>query len=64
MAAFLVDVTMGRIERAPGLERTGIALARRVGFQNVAVVSDQRFHAAVSYSLMSPPKIGRRWILP
>jgi hypothetical protein len=64
MAAFLVDVTMGRIERAPGLERTGIALARRVGFQNVAVVPDRRLQAAVSYSLMRPPKIGRHRILP
>jgi hypothetical protein len=31
MAAFLVDVTMGRIERAPGLERTGTVLARQGG---------------------------------
>jgi hypothetical protein len=26
--------------------------------------ADQRFQAAVSYSLMSPPRIGRRRILP
>jgi hypothetical protein len=29
-----------------------------VGFQNVAMAPDQRFQAAASYSLMSPPKIG------
>jgi hypothetical protein len=34
------------------------------GFQNSAMVSDQGFQAAVSYSLMSPPRIGRRRILP
>jgi hypothetical protein len=30
----------------------------RVRFQNAAMVPDQRFQAAVSYSLMSPPRIG------
>ena len=35
-----------------------------VGFQNMATVPDQRFQAAVSYSLMRPPRIGRRRILP
>ena len=35
-----------------------------VGCQNSAMVPDQRFEAAASYSLMSPPKIGRRRILP
>src|SRR3954447_9204872 len=39
-------------------------LARRVGFQNSASVSDQRFQTAGSYSLMSPPRTGRRRILP
>ena len=34
-----------------------------VGFQNVAVVPDQRFQAAASYSLRSPPRTGRRQIL-
>jgi transposase len=28
------------------------------------MVADQRFQAAASYSLRSPPKIGRRQILP
>jgi hypothetical protein len=32
--------------------------------QNAAVVPDQRFQAAASYSLRSPPRIGRRLILP
>ena len=35
-----------------------------VGFQNSAVALDQRFQAAGSYSLMSPPRTGRRRILP
>jgi hypothetical protein len=35
-----------------------------VGFQNAARGPDQRFHAATSYSLMSPPRTGRRRILP
>ena len=35
-----------------------------VGFQNSAMALDQRFQAADSYSLMSPPRIGRRRILP
>ena len=34
-----------------------------VGFQNPAMAPDQRFQAAVSYSLGSPPRIGRRRIL-
>jgi len=34
----------------------------RVGFQNAVMAPDQRFHAAVSYSLMSPPRTGRRRI--
>src|SRR5690242_20131581 len=38
--------------------------ANRVGFQNAAAVSDQRFHAAASYSFTSPPRIGRRRMLP
>ena len=42
---------------------TGIA-AQLVGFQNVAVSPDQRLHAAASYSLRRPPRIGRRRILP
>ncbi len=35
-----------------------------VGFQNAATVPDQRFQAAASNPLRSPPKIGRRRILP
>jgi len=34
-----------------------------VGFQNAAMSPGQRFHAAVSYSLRRPPRIGRRRIL-
>jgi transposase len=35
-----------------------------VGFQNPAMGRDQRFQAAGSYSLMSPPRTGRTRILP
>ena len=37
---------------------------RPIGFQNAAVGPDQRFQAAASYSLRSPPRIGRRRIRP
>ena len=40
------------------------ATGRAVGFQNSAAACDQRFHAAGSYWLISPPRIGRRRILP
>ena len=33
-----------------------------VGFQNSATVLDLCFYAARSYSLMRPPRTGRRWI--
>lgn len=33
-----------------------------VGFQNSATAADQRFQAARSYSLIRPPRIGRRLI--
>ena len=33
-----------------------------VGFQNSAAGPDLRFYAARSYSLMRPPRTGRRWI--
>ena len=39
-------------------------LRARVGFQNPAMASDQRCQAAGSYSLISPPRTGRRRILP
>ena len=34
-----------------------------VGCQNSATASEQRFQAAASYSLISPPRMGRRRIL-
>jgi len=43
-----------------GLLETGA----RVGCQNWAMGCDQRFQAAGSYSLIRPPRIGRRRILP
>jgi 2-polyprenyl-6-methoxyphenol hydroxylase-like FAD-dependent oxidoreductase len=76
-AARLAEVGAG-VSLAPNglrmLERlvVGDAVARR-GARHVATLSgsrtrpmvpDQRFHAAVSYSLMSPPRIGRCRILP
>jgi len=39
-------------------------VADRLGFQNVTMVYDQRFQAAASYWLRSPPRTGRRRILP
>src|SRR4051794_3538803 len=33
-----------------------------VGFQNSVTLADQWIHAAASYSLISPPRIGRRLI--
>ena len=33
-----------------------------VGFQNSATGPDLGFYAARSYSLMRPPRTGRRWI--
>jgi len=36
----------------------------RVGFQNLTAACEQRFQAAGSYWLISPPRIGRRRILP
>ena len=41
-----------------------LLLFRPVGFQNAGMAPDQRFQAAVSYSLRRPPRIGRRRILP
>jgi len=39
-------------------------IATPVGCQNWAMGCDQRFQAAGSYSLIRPPRIGRRRILP
>jgi len=37
-------------------------LRRPVGFQNSATGLDLGFYAARSYSLMRPPRMGRRWV--
>jgi hypothetical protein len=47
---------IGALGRSRG--RTG------VGYQNSAMVPDQRFQAAGSYRLIRPPRTGRRRILP
>ena len=52
-----------QLRAAPGW-RSRRAAAAGVGFQNAAMAPDQRFQAAASYSLRSPPRIGRRRILP
>jgi hypothetical protein len=39
-----------------------LAVAMPVGFQNSATGVDLGFYAARSYSLMRPPRTGRRWI--
>jgi len=48
--------TVWKILRAAGIDP--------VGCQNSAMVPDQRFQAAASYSFRSPPKIGRLRIRP
>jgi hypothetical protein len=40
------------------------SVAQREGFQNPAAARDQRFQAAGSYSLIRPPRTGRRRIGP
>jgi hypothetical protein len=45
-----------------GEQRLGLPAANPVGFQNSAAGPDLRFYAARSYSLMRPPRTGRRWI--
>ena len=55
----------GRARSVVAISPSGLNTpAERVGFQNVATVLDQRLQAAASYSLRSPPRIGRRRILP
>jgi len=44
------------------LGRRGRAGLRAVGFQNSAIGPDLGFYAARSYSLMRPPRTGRRRI--
>ena len=39
-----------------------ILAALILGFQNSATYPGQRFYAARWYSLMRPPRMGRRWI--
>jgi hypothetical protein len=62
--ADLVDANLPALAR-PGDHRTGQAPAGRGGgvrFQNSAIGPDLGFYAARSYSLMRPPRTGRRWI--
>ena len=70
--ALLASLTVPRTPRLSWADRA-VQLARRgsrsavcglSGSKNVAMVLDQRFQAAVSYSLRSPPRIGRRRIPP
>ena len=65
-----VDDLTELVERAAAAEKVVLALKWReqsdvpVGFQNSAMASDQRIQAAGSYSLIKPPRIGRRRMLP
>ena len=54
--------TPGTAATSRSLIRPRSALPRPVGFQNSAAGPDLRFYAARSYSLMRPPRTGRRWI--
>ena len=56
----------GRLSAAaPGVRaRPGQRCRPRLGCQNSATASEQRFQAAASYWLIKPPRIGRRRILP
>ena len=47
--------------RLPGAKMT-FCRSMRVGFQNSATGPDLDFYVARSYSLMRPPRTGRRWI--
>ena len=40
------------------------SVGERVGFQNPVMAPELRFQAAVSYSSLRAPRIGRRRILP
>jgi hypothetical protein len=46
-----------------GMNGRGATGDRPVGFQNSAAAADLRFQAAGSYSLITPPRTGRRRIL-
>ena len=48
---------LGGFKQSPGTRARG-----PVGFQNSATGPDLGFYAARSYSLMRPPRTGRRWI--
>ena len=52
------------VERTPGPATEGTGIYLPVGFQNPVAPDDQRFQAARSYSLISPPRTGRRRIGP
>ena len=55
--AFTANI--GHFVAARGLDMVRFA---PVGFQNSAAGSELGFYAARSYSLMRPPRTGRRWI--
>ena len=61
--AFALEGCTGWRYVAEELAGAGVAahVAEPVRFQNSAIASDLGFYAARSYSLMRPPRTGRRW---
>jgi hypothetical protein len=61
-AKALIDAMLREDLDAPRKQRHTARRVSPVGFQNSAGGLDVRFYAARSYSLISPPRIGRRLI--
>ena len=52
----------GKSDPIDALAVAHAALREPVGFQNSAIGPGLRFYVARSYSLMRPPRMGRRWM--
>ena len=62
-ASFSKSMLAGIDTRALQAFSETVSASLPVGFQNAAMRPDQRFHAAASYSLIKPPRMGRRQIM-
>ena len=58
----MADVDRLILQVLPVADSDAEELANLVGFQNLATAPDLGFYAARSYSLMRPPRTGRRLI--